>query len=773
MQVVIACSETNWVYVLDAVNGTIYNKRQLHRPFLASDIGCNDINPQIGITGTPVIDPLTDVMYLYSKTYAGTANGYQNGVYYFHAIDVNTLTDVYPPVNINGGPANNDPNNGIYFTGGVNLQRTSLSLINGAVWAGFGGHCDLFNYTGWVIGIEASNGTVLTRFATEVGSFAPAQDGTNDYKAGGGGSGIWQSGMSLTSDSSNRLFFVTGNDDSHANIEQPASGRSYLGTLGMAIVNLAIDPTTNQLSLSDYFEPYEYISMDGGDRDLGSGGLCGLDSTTFKGTNVVQMGVTIGKNGEAYVVNMDNLGGFANGPNGGDLVIQSLPMPGGGPIFGGAGSYPLEGGWLYMTPVGYATQVYEFVPDAQGNPSFTLVSQTPDISSGRVGVGPPVITTNNGEPGTAILWVTDVDAGLRAYMAVPQSDGTMLKINMPSTPSINKYQRPAFGDGRVYLSTSDGHIICLGSPVAQPFTCSVPINFGSVTLGSTSTLLINCTANIAVTEVLGLTLTNPLFTALNSSLPTRPLTAGQKFSFPATFNLTTASIQDTVNTSYSGVKPGVASGDITLYTVNGVTGYATSQPLALSGTTVSQTGFLSLSPVEVDFGGLVVNSVAAEEGLSSSLIISNIGVASLTITGSAWADLTADIPAHINITQIGNTNRYALGSAFNATDWPQPGYVIAGGASISVTLNFGSNTVGTYGSLVTIWSTGASSQNVILSGTMSNAPVAVLTVDNGEGGAWQPDVVSITPDISDSSTTTLVGVDFGNLYPGNSSIYSK
>jgi iron transport multicopper oxidase len=65
-------------------------------------------------------------------------------------------------------------------------------------------------------------------------------------------------------------------------------------------------------------------------------------------------------------------------------------------------------------------KVYKFVPDANGNPSFTLVSQTPDSSSGRVGVGVPVITTNNGAPGTAILWVTDVDAGLRAYYAVPQ-----------------------------------------------------------------------------------------------------------------------------------------------------------------------------------------------------------------------------------------------------------------------------------------------------------------------------------------------------------------
>jgi hypothetical protein len=64
--------------------------------------------------------------------------------------------------------------------------------------------------------------------------------------------------------------------------------------------------------------------------------------------------------------------------------------------------------------------VYKFVPDANGNPSFTLVSQTSDSGSGRVGAGVPVVTTYNGTPDTAILWITDPDAGLRAYYAVPQ-----------------------------------------------------------------------------------------------------------------------------------------------------------------------------------------------------------------------------------------------------------------------------------------------------------------------------------------------------------------
>lgn len=39
------------------------------------------------------------------------------------------------------------------------------------------------------------------------------------------------------------------------------------------------------------------------------------------------------------------------GAGGSDNVVQTLQMPGGGSVFGGSGSYPLEGGYIYMTPV--------------------------------------------------------------------------------------------------------------------------------------------------------------------------------------------------------------------------------------------------------------------------------------------------------------------------------------------------------------------------------------------------------------------------------------
>ena len=81
--------------------------------------------------------------------------------------------------------------------------------------------------------------------------------------------------------------------------------------------------------------------MDGGDQDLGSSGLTLLDPTVFKGTGVARIAVTAGKNGKIYVLNADNLGGYKMGAGQTDAVIQTFLTD--TSVFGGSGSYPLEG----------------------------------------------------------------------------------------------------------------------------------------------------------------------------------------------------------------------------------------------------------------------------------------------------------------------------------------------------------------------------------------------------------------------------------------------
>lgn len=159
-QIIFIASSQNWVRTLDAKTGALINFRQLWTPFLQSDIGCTDIPNTIGITGTPTIDYTTDTVYLFSKTYiakfrdATSNTGTYNGVYYFHSLDINTLQDKHPPLLIDGSASQNDARR--YFVGGVVLQRPSLTQIGNVVYGGFGGHCDLFNYTGVIIGVDVT-----------------------------------------------------------------------------------------------------------------------------------------------------------------------------------------------------------------------------------------------------------------------------------------------------------------------------------------------------------------------------------------------------------------------------------------------------------------------------------------------------------------------------------------------------------------------------------------------------------------------------------------
>ena len=115
-----------------------------------------------------------------------------------------------------------------------------------------------------------------------------------------------------------------------------------------------------------------------------------------------------------------------------------------------------------------------------------------------------------GQPGTGIVWVTDVEAGLKAYKAIPDSDGNLVRINIPPTGGLNKFLRPAFGDGRVYVTDNKARVICLGSPVSLPLNCTWPRDFGDVTFGSTKTLKVDCTALIAITKINGASTLDPV-----------------------------------------------------------------------------------------------------------------------------------------------------------------------------------------------------------------------------------------------------------------------
>jgi hypothetical protein len=68
---VIVVSNQNIIRILDGLTGTLINERTLDPPFQSVDTACGDIPNTVGITGTPIIDPATNIMYLFSKGYKG------------------------------------------------------------------------------------------------------------------------------------------------------------------------------------------------------------------------------------------------------------------------------------------------------------------------------------------------------------------------------------------------------------------------------------------------------------------------------------------------------------------------------------------------------------------------------------------------------------------------------------------------------------------------------------------------------------------------------
>ncbi|TVY18072.1 WSC domain-containing protein [Lachnellula arida] len=736
-QLVFLASSMNVIRTLDAVNGTMLNSRIVQPPFLQSDIGCTDIPDYIGITGAPIIDSNTNTAYFFSK-------GYKNGA-------------------SSGGVANGEHQKGKlsgYFIGGTVLQRPSLTIINGIVLGGFGGHCDLFNYTGMIVGVSTTPGVgmvpllhcrdyranyvlsgVTTLFAMESSPGAPPVV-TDITAQKGGKAGIWQSGMGFATDG-NRFFVVTGNGEGHANGDVPSSGRVPLSTLDEVVGSFTVS-ASGKVSLTDYFEPYEYLSMDAGDRDLGSSGATLLDPAVFSGTGVSRIAITVGKNGKAYILNANNLGGFKQGPGGTDNIIQTILAQ--GSVFGGVGSYPLEGGFIYFTPVGFPTVCYKIGLDSQGAPLFTLVGQTATNSAGRVGIGVPTITSYKGQAGTGILWISDPNLGLQAFNAVPVN-GVLKSIPLTATGGLNKFQRPSFGDGRLYVSDTNGNVFCLGSPVSLPLLCSQPVDFGDTPIGSTSTQIVNCTALIP-TSVNGCTTGDATWQCSNSTLPKGQLSKGQTFQFPVVWNLTQSSINDAQNASFGKVQPGVASTNLNLYTTNAVPKYSNILPISLTGNTVSTLAYLTINPPEVDLGGIVVGSDSAKTGLSASLVLQNVGAQNLTFLGSAWTSSVDTDDGPIAFQNITNGD---LGNGFSSSSLPNVGDTLTTGQGLSIPVQFLATETGAYSIFVQWWTTGGNGY-VLLTGSASTAPIANISVSTIEGG-W---------DFSEP-----VNMDFGNVVAGN------
>ncbi len=467
----LSATEDNRVYGIDPQSGAVRWERNVGTPWKSAEIGCPNPGPSVGITGTPVIDPTTNIAYFFAKSYVSGESG--SSIWKMHAVSVEN-GDEQPgfPVEIPEVEADNLP--GVFFESKWLLQRPALLLLNGVVYAGFGGLCDEPPFRGWIVGVSTS-GFVKSMWA----------DSEN-------GASIWQAGGGLVSDGDGQILFASGNSESNGfgiGGTPPPKGPGNAppeGMLGESVVRLGVQGG-GSLKATDFFSPSENKVIDEGDLDLGSGAPLGLPEPYFGTAAIPHLLVQIGKQGVVYLLNRDDLGGMGQGfgagqgPGGEDAIVQELPnaTPEAGGLWGSMAVWPGDGGYIFVPSTGGdefegttgSLEAFKYRIGKGGVPELSLDAETPKILG--YGSGSPIVTSDGVKNGSGVVWQTRCahpfkceGSTLDAYGATPVGGSPRL-LWSAAIGTAAKFARPGASGGHIYVGTFDGHLLGFG-PTASP-----------------------------------------------------------------------------------------------------------------------------------------------------------------------------------------------------------------------------------------------------------------------------------------------------------------
>jgi outer membrane protein assembly factor BamB len=271
---VIAATEGDSVFGLDRATGQVRWRVHIGTPVPLSALSCGNINP-LGITGTPVYDPATGLVYAVAET-AG---------YHHVLVGVNAQSgqvafrrDIPTP---DGHPR-------------FDQQRGALAVAGGRIYIPFGGlegDCGL--YRGSVVGVPVSGHGPLISYVVPT-----AREG-----------GIWAAGGPVTSPGG-ILYVGVGNG--------AATSGAYDGSDSVTALSLTLRET-------GIFAPDVWPQDNAGDLDLGS-----MSPVLLPGGLVLQ----VGKRGIGYLLDGTHLGGV-----GGQLAAVAICQAYGGAAVRGTVAY--------------------------------------------------------------------------------------------------------------------------------------------------------------------------------------------------------------------------------------------------------------------------------------------------------------------------------------------------------------------------------------------------------------------------------------------------
>ncbi len=401
---IIVATEKNFVYALDASTGAQIWEMSLGTPVPISALPCGNIKPTMGVTGTPTIDPTTGIVYLEAYVQTPTS-GPRHMVFGLSlatgAVAQGWPVDVKEGLDALGRGFNNRPQG----------QRSALTLVNGKLYVPYAGHfgdCGIYN--GMVVGFNLAPPGVFGFWSTET--------------RGGGSWG--QSGVAFDGTS---MFVTTGNVF--------GSSTSWGGS--EAVIRLPAT-LTNPTQDADFFAPTNWHTLDQEDLDLGGTSAIPIDAP---GAARV---LALGKDGNAYLLNRENLGGighpiFVTQVSTSEIITAMATYPGTDAArvaFEGQGAACPNGqsGNLVMLRV---------------TPSATATAWCASFN----GSGAPIVTTTDGKS-NPIVWVAGAQGDGKLY-GFRGTDGKLLVAAAGGSAPIQGFQTILWAKGRFYVA-ADGAI---------------------------------------------------------------------------------------------------------------------------------------------------------------------------------------------------------------------------------------------------------------------------------------------------------------------------
>ena len=345
--VVIVATESNNVYALKVSDGMPLWQRNAGTP----STGMGNISP-LGITGTPVVDLASRSLFFDAVT------NVPNNLIFSLNVDTGATNPGWP-VDVNARISG--------FSSQRQSQRAALGILGSTVYVPYGGYFgDAPTYFGRVLGVQINNP------AATIGSYA-----TTSTRAG-----IWGPG-GIASDGTD-IFVTTGNG---------AGGVTWSGS--EAVIRLQPGPVFSN-STVDYFAPTNWASLDGSDADLGGSGPVLVD---VPGATPSALVVQFGKDGKAYLLNRNNLGGVS--------APLASPSVGGNGIQAAAAYRTAMGTYVVFRP---GTNTLTAFRITATNPP-TIVNAWSVTSSGR---GSPFVTSTDGT-NNVIVWAVGSSGDQRLH----------------------------------------------------------------------------------------------------------------------------------------------------------------------------------------------------------------------------------------------------------------------------------------------------------------------------------------------------------------------